>query len=111
MSRAASPDDQQSSESGSDRDSVISDGEHQSASATSSPRREVELDVSAPLSRGQQEYEEISTEMFPNTDDGARKLVEALNKKDNDTAFSHFARAVYNFDSFFSTIGLNNLEQ
>lgn len=35
----------------------------------------------------------------------------ALNKQDNDSAFSHFARAVYNFDSFFASIGLESPEQ
>ena len=35
----------------------------------------------------------------------------ALNNQDNDSAFSHFARAVYNFDSFFASIGLESPEQ
>lgn len=36
--------------------------------------------------------------------------LEALNKKDNDTALEHFASAVFSFDPFFGELGVANLK-
>lgn len=35
--------------------------------------------------------------------------LEALNKRDNDTAIDHFAKAVFNFDGFYALYGLDSM--
>ncbi|MCO6431892.1 MAG: glycosyltransferase family 2 protein [Deltaproteobacteria bacterium] len=37
--------------------------------------------------------------------------LEALNKRNNDQALDHFAKAVFNFDAFYSQLGLDSLER
>ncbi len=37
--------------------------------------------------------------------------LEALNKRENSTAFNHFAEAIFNFDDFYSTYGVDKINK